>query len=151
MPTNLMRRKATDSGRAVRPHVPSDARVAWLQAADVGLPIRLHQTQTAELIWRALPLYSIAETWGQSLHFEVPLRIGRDRTARVNGRAGEAYYWVDDERIVFAWGATPISRDREIRLMRPCNVWGEALGDPSVFDGLVPGAKIALTRAQAKR
>ncbi|MEO0792187.1 MAG: cyclophilin-like family protein [Pseudomonadota bacterium] len=150
MPTNFLRKRPPVQGRVTRPHVPVADRVVWLQVGAAGLAIKLHATETADRIWHALPLHSIVETWGESLHFEIPLRIGRDRTARINGRAGEVYYWIDDERIVLPWGPTPISRDHEIRLMRPCNVWGEVIGNARMFEGLVPGPKCALTRAAKK-
>ncbi|MEM7777404.1 MAG: cyclophilin-like family protein, partial [Pseudomonadota bacterium] len=92
-------------------------------------------------------LFSIVETWGESIHFEIPVRAPRDRTARLNGRPEEAYYWADDERVVLCYGPTPISAPNEIRLMRPCNVWAAIEGDPAVLKGTVPGTKVSLTRA----
>ncbi|MEO0729991.1 MAG: hypothetical protein AAFY64_06400, partial [Pseudomonadota bacterium] len=78
MPTNFLRAKPKCKPRP-KPRrssvgingaghaVDARSRTVWLAAGDVGLPIRLHDTPTADLIWRALPLYAIAETWGQSL------------------------------------------------------------------------------------
>ena len=74
----------------------------------------------------AAPLFAPAETWGESIHFEIPVETGRDRTARVNGLAGELYFWSEDDRVIFAFGPTPISRPNEMRLPRPCNVWARA-------------------------
>ena len=145
MPTNFIRGPAKPSRRPVR-HVPADKRVGLLTVAGCSIRLRFEATRTAEVIWHALPLFSIAETWGESLHFEVPVRSGRDRTARINARPGDVLFWADDDRIVVVWGATPISRDNEIRLMRPCNVWAVALDDPACFQGTVPGAKVTLDR-----
>lgn len=82
--------------------------------------------RTADLLWSALPLYSIVKTWANSIHFETPRKTGRERTARLNVEPGDVCYWTEDERVMLAWGATPISRPGEVRLMRPCNVWARA-------------------------
>ncbi|MGF1651633.1 MAG: cyclophilin-like family protein [Hyphomicrobiaceae bacterium] len=148
MPTNLLR-KAPQPKQAGGPKLPPDAgapRRASLEISGRRFEIVLHDTPTAHVMWRALPLFAVGETWGESLHFEVPVRAGRDRTARLNGRPGELYFWADDARIVLVWGPTPISCAHEIRLMRPCNVWGHTDDDLSVLSGIVPGAKVALRR-----
>ncbi|HUS95141.1 MAG TPA: cyclophilin-like family protein [Hyphomicrobiaceae bacterium] len=137
MPTNLLQQHGNPERRAV------------LKAGRVAVPILLHKTVTADLIWRALPLHSIAETWGGSLHFDTPLRTGRDRTARLNARPGDVCFWAEDERIVIVWGGTPISGAGEIRLMRPCNIWAHALEDASAFSKVTPGEKVVLEKARA--
>lgn len=150
MPTNFLRGQKsnpTADGRLVAQTLGDAGRMAELTVGGHRFEIALTMSHTAELVWRALPLFSFAETWGESLHFEVPLKAGRDRTARLNARPGEVYYWADDDRIVVVWGMTPISRDGEIRLMRPCNVLGHVSGDLAVLTGLQPGTKVALARS----
>lgn len=150
MPTNLIRRKldrpsAAPSGtREARPE-----RIALLKAGRISLRLRLLDTRTADLIWRALPLHSIVETWGDSIHFDTPLKTGRERTAKLNVDAGEVCFWSEDERVVLAWGPTPISRPTEIRLMRPCNIWAVALDDPTSLSVVTPGEKVSLHRAES--
>lgn len=122
-----------------------------LQAGRVRLLIALHPTATADLIWRALPLHSVAETWGDAIHFDTPVRTGRDRTARLNAQSGEVYFWAEDERVVVVWGPTPISRPDEIRLMRPCNLIGHTLEDASGLSIVTPGEKIALVKMRPER
>lgn len=121
-------------------------RRALLRFARASLTLVLHPTQTADLIWHALPLHGIAETWGDSLHFDTPVRAGRDRTARLNARPGDVCFWSEDERIIIVWGPTPISRPNEIRLMRPCNVWAHVDGDAAGLSVVTPGEKVALQR-----
>ncbi len=147
MPTNLLRtsnktKKATPRKRAG----PKETRVAQLTAGRVKLQLQLLDTVTADLIWRALPLFSIAETWGGSIHFECPVRAGRERTARLNASIGDVCYWSEDDRVMIGWGPTPISKPNEIRLMRPCNIWAKVSGDTSALDVVTPGEKISLIR-----
>ena len=121
--------------------------MAILTAGSVTLRLRLLPTTTAELIWRTLPIFSICETWGDSIHFECPVRAGRERTARLNVTPGDVCYWSEDDRVMLGWGPTPISRPNEIRLMRPCNIWAQVEGDPSALGAVTPGAKVSLKRS----
>lgn len=98
MPTNFIRRHldrqplpAPKQGQS-RPQCGPD-RIAKLRVGRVSLRLRLLETQTADLIWRALPLHSVAETWGDSIHFETPLRTGRERTAKLNVAPGDVCFW----------------------------------------------------------
>ena len=139
MPTNLIRQKLDERPKAAATkRTPTLERVAVLAAGRVSVRIRLLQTRTADLIWRALPLHSIVETWGDSIHFDTPLKIGRERTAKLNVATGDVCFWTEDERVVLAWGPTPISRPGEVRLMRPCNIWAEAIDDPSALAVVQP-------------
>lgn len=153
MPTNLIRRKhqgpAGDKAAAAAAprRAPPGERIAVLEAGRISVRLRLHDTRTAEVIWRALPLHSIVETWGDSMHFDTPLRVGRERTAKLNVAVGDVCFWTEDERVVLAWGPTPISRPDEVRLMRPCNIWAEAIDDPSALAAVTPGEKAVLRQA----
>lgn len=145
MPTNLVRRRLDERGAPEqKPRTPVLERVARLTAGRVAIRLRLLQTRTADLIWGALPLYSIVETWGESIHFDTPMKTGRERTAKLNVAPGDVCFWTEDERVVLAWGATPISRHGEIRLMRPCNVWASAIDDPAALAVVTPGEKVIL-------
>lgn len=147
MPTNLIRHKLDQRQKpAPVKREPMPERVARLQAGRVTVHIRLLQTRTADLIWGALPLHSIVETWGDSIHFDTPLKTGRERSAKLNVAIGDVCFWTEDERIVLAWGPTPISRPNEVRLMRPCNIWAEAIDDPSALAAVTPGEKAVLSQ-----
>ncbi len=127
--------------------MPSPAlavREVLLSVGILSLTIRLHETSTAQRIWTALPLFSTAETWGDTIHFELPIKTGRERNARLNVVPGDICYWTDESRVFIGWGPTPISMSHEIRLMRPCNVWATALGDVRALETITPGEKITM-------
>ena len=148
MPTNILR-KAADA-RKPQPkatRTESGPRSAVLTAGRISIRIELAETPTADLVWRALPLHSTAETWGQAIHFETPLEAGRDRTARINAVVGDIYFWVEDDRIIIPFGATPISRPGEIRLSSPANIWARALDDVKALAAVQPGQKVSLIAA----
>lgn len=148
MPTNILR-KAADQRKpqAGKARGDPEPRIVVLTAGAARVRIELANTITADLVWQALPLYSTAETWGQSITFETPLEAGRDRTARVLATVGEIYFWVEDDRIVVPFGPTPISKPGECRLASPANVIGRAIDDVTVLRSVQPGAKVSLTVA----
>jgi len=150
MPTNFIRRDFERPGRAIPTGRGPGLRVAKLTAGRVALRLALFETRTADVIWQGLPLYSIVETWGESIHFETPLRTDRERTAKLNVAPGDVCFWTEDERVVLAWGPTPISRPGEVRLMRPCNVWASALDPPSALSVVTPGEKVTLVRTDER-
>lgn len=143
MPTNLLRAKTRPPGRA-----PSNegigSRRLLLSAGRARLPIETLPTPTAARILAALPLYSTAETWGASLHFELPVDTGRERGARLNVSAGDIAYWSEEDRVIIGYGPTPISRDGQIRLPSPCNIWARALDDVSLLNAVRAGEKVTL-------
>jgi uncharacterized protein len=146
MPTNILRQKPRPLP-AMGARVAAVPRIALLEAAGFKIRIKLCDTLTAARIWAALPIHSTAETWGESIHFEVPVKTGRERNARLNVQLGDICFWSEDDRILIGFGPTPISMPEEIRLMRPCNIWAQALDDVRVLSGIKPGQKIALKAA----
>lgn len=145
MPTNILRKSNRSAPHsAVRGPAATVPRVIVLEIGRFKIRVALAATPTADRIWSALPLFSTAETWGDSIHFEIPVKSGRDRTARLNVLAGDICFWSEDDRVLLGWGPTPISLPTEIRLMAPCNIWGRALDDPSVLAAVTPGEQVAL-------
>lgn len=143
MPTNILRHRAKPAAPAAR-SVPAVRRVL-VTAGGVAIRAELLDTPTAERIAAALPLFSTAETWGQAIHFEVPVESGRERGARVNGAVGDLSYWSNEGRVIIGFGPTPISRPGEIRLPSPCNLWARAIDDVRALKAVRPGEKVSIT------
>jgi len=118
-----------------------------ISAGKAKIRAQLLDTATADRVWQALPLHSTAQTWGEAIHFETHVETGREPTARTVVEPGEICYWVEDDRIIIAFGRTPISRPGECRLPRPCNLWARALDDVRVLKAVRPGEKVSVTAA----
>lgn len=145
MPTNLLRardkpRPRAGTGETTSGHV----RRITITAGRVSIRAELVDTPTATRVWTALPLFSRAETWGAAVHFETPVETGRDRTARILVAPGDICYWSEEDRVVIAFGRTPISKPGEIRLQRPSNVWAKALDDVGALSVVRPGEKVTI-------
>lgn len=149
VPTNLLRKRrpGRPATATEMPVHPGQRRVAVLKVRRLAFRLELHATPTADRIWAHLPFHSTVETWGATIHFETHLEWGRDRTARLNVSPGDIAYWSEDDRIIVAWGPSPISRPGEIRLMRPCNIWAHALDDLSPLASVTPGERVTLAKA----
>ena len=147
MPTNILRSRGNSIGahRRNATRRPAQKRRVLIKAGRVAIRAELLDTETADRIWTALPLFSTAETWGNSIHFETPVETGRERGARANSQAGEICFWTEDDRIIIGFGPTPISTAGEIRLPRPCNVWANAMDDVTLLKTVVPGEKVSVT------
>lgn len=105
-------------------------------------------TPTADRIWQQLPIYGTAEIWGTgAVHFETHVETGREAGARRNIRAGDIAYWVEDDRIIIGHAPTPISKDGEIRMPSPVNIWAEALDDVVALATVRAGERVAILHA----
>ena len=100
---------------------------------------------TAARIFEALPLHATAETWGQSVRFELPIETGREAGATREAVPGDIYFWSEESRVIVAFGPTPISAPGQIRLPSPCNVWAKAIDDVSLLNTVQAGEKVSLT------
>ncbi len=147
MPTNLIRQRTKSAPESRQKREPAPARQVLIVAGRVTLRAQLLDTPTAARIWEALPIYSSAETWGQSVHFETPVETGRERTARATVTAGDIAFWGEDDRILIAYGPTPISKGTAIRLPRPCNIWAKAIDDVTLLKTVTPGEKVSVAAA----
>lgn len=144
MPTNLLRARNDARTLQTDARVRTEGQRVAITAGTVTIRAELLPTETAVRIWRALPLFSTAERWGDCIHFETPIETGRERTARLLVTAADICFWCEEDRVIIAFGRTPISGKGELRLHRPSNIWARALDDTAAFATVTPGEKVTL-------
>ena len=145
MPTNILRSRSKPAAPARATAAVSSPRLIAIKAGRVTIRAEVLDTPSSARLIAALPLYSTVETWGDAIHFEVPIGSGRERGARINVALGDICFWSEDHRVIIGFGPTPISRPGEIRLPRPSNIWARAIDDVRLLKTVRPGEKVSLT------
>ncbi|MEW2246598.1 cyclophilin-like fold protein [Streptomyces sp. NPDC058733] len=101
-------------------------RISWPAG---HLTATLDDTATTQALAKALPLVSVARTWGEEVYFDTGVSVSRETTARQVVEPGTVAFWTDGDALALPYGPTPISQGDECRLASPCNVMGRLDGD----------------------
>ncbi|HXZ54418.1 MAG TPA: cyclophilin-like fold protein [Burkholderiales bacterium] len=117
-------------------------RIAWPKGSLVAA---LDDTPTARALVAALPLDSRAQTWGEEVYFEIPVKSALERGAKQVVPAGTVCFWVEGGSLALPFGRTPISDGKEPKLVSPCNVLGRIDGDAREFASVRTGDTMTLT------
>jgi len=112
----------------------------------VELTAELLDTPTADAIYNNLPIESEAQTWGEEVYFETPVRVIKEGNARDVVEPGELAFWVEGNSIAVGFGPTPVSRGSEIRLVTKTNIWGHSIEDVKSLKSVRDGDPILLEK-----
>ena len=148
MPTNLLRHTAK-AKPATEPTGQASDRVVEIRVGRIAIRARLLDTPTADRIWRALPIFSSVEIWGQELHFGTEVESGRERGARVLASLGDIAWVPEQDWVSIIHGPTPTSKKGELRLWSPANIWAQAVDDVTVLKAARPGEKVSVQAVEA--
>ncbi len=102
-------------------------RIAWPKGAVIAA---LEDTQSARALVAALPIEARAQTWGEEVYFEIPVKAALEAGAKQVVLPGTVCLWVEGSSLALPWGRTPISEGAEPKLVTRCNVLGKIDGDP---------------------
>ncbi len=117
-------------------------------AGPVTMEAELNDTATAERIWEALPIAGRANTWGEEIYFEIPVKMDASPDARADVEVGELGYWPTGEAFCIFFGPTPASTGEQPVAASPVNPIGRVLGDPAEFAKVPAGATVMVERAE---
>ncbi|UCD57405.1 MAG: hypothetical protein JSV16_16640 [Candidatus Hydrogenedentota bacterium] len=118
-----------------------------IEAGSVRAEAELNETKTARLIWDSLPVEARANTWGDEVYFDVPVKTGLENAAEVVN-VGDIGYWPTGPAFCIFFGPTPASRGEEIRPASAVNLIGKVLGDAKAFRSVSDGQGVKLSRAE---
>ena len=123
-----------------------DTRRITVTAGEVEVTAVLKNTDTANLVWDALPIDAAASTWGDEIYFRTAVEASED-----NGREvvdyGDVAYWPPGQALCLFFGPTPASQGDEIRPLSPVNVVGRMEDDPSLLKRVSAGSKVVVKKA----
>ena len=117
-------------------------RIAWPKGSLVAT---LEDTPTARAFVAALPLSARAQTWGEEVYFEIPVKAALEKSAKQVVPPGTVCFWVEGSSLALPWGRTPISEGKESKLVSPCNVLGRIDGDARDFASVRSGDTMTLS------
>ena len=118
-----------------------------ITAGDATVTAVLNDSQTAEAIWRALPIEARGNTWGDEIYFAIPVHLDEEDAQEVVDM-GDLGYWPPGHAFCIFFGRTPMSRGNEIRPASPVNVFGKVEGDATAFTRVSSGARVRLERVE---
>jgi hypothetical protein len=114
-------------------------RIAW-KGGEVTANLR--ETSSVEQLVAVLPCETSAQTWGEEVYFELPVRIAPETDALQVVEPGTVCFWVQGNSLALPYGPTPVSIGDECRLVTRCNVLGKIEGDPRRLARVKPGVSI---------
>ncbi|MFW6150330.1 MAG: cyclophilin-like fold protein [Chloroflexota bacterium] len=123
------------------------ARRLVIRAGDLSAEAELNDSNTANEIWKILPIEGTANTWGDEIYFSIPANL-QPENARSVVEEGDLGYWPPGTAFCIFFGRTPMSQGNEPRPASPVNVFGKIEGDPKVFKKVTSGAKVTVEAAQ---
>jgi hypothetical protein len=104
------------------------------EEANISMTATLNDSETAKKLFKLLPIESRAQTWGEEVYFETPLKAPeQDPHAEVS--SGAIAYWPPGHAFCIFFGQEPYS---------PVNVLGALDGDAKLFARVKSGDKIRL-------
>ena len=123
------------------------ARKITIRVENIEANAELNDSETAQEIWKALPIESNVNTWGDEIYFSIPVKIGLEDAKAVVSE-GDLGYWPSVRAFCIFFGPTPMSQGDEIRPASPVNAFGRIMGDSKIFKKVAPGAKIVVEKAE---
>ena len=123
------------------------SRKVTIRVENIKASAELNDSETAQEIWKALPIEGNVNIWGDEIYFSIPVKIELENAKAVVSE-GDLGYWPPGTAFCIFFGPTPMSRGDEIRPASPVNVFGRMEGDAKVFKKITPGAKIIVDKAE---
>jgi hypothetical protein len=117
-------------------------RITWPKGS---VSATLDDTPTARATVAALPISASAQTWGEEVYFEIPVKATLERAARQEVEPGTVCFWVEGGSLALPWGRTPISEGDKSRLVTRCNVLGRMDGDAKRLASVRSGDAVTVT------
>ena len=117
-----------------------------ITAGTVVVDASLNETPTAQAIWQALPLEARANTWGDEIYFNIPVRLAEAEDAREVVELGDLGYWSPGHAFCIFFGRTPMSLGNEIRPASAVNVFGRIVCDATVLKKVKDGVPIRVEK-----
>jgi hypothetical protein len=119
-----------------------------ITAGEISAMASLLDTDTADEIWRALPIEGTANRWGDEIYFAIPLKMQEADDARQDMTVGELAYWPAGSAFCIFFGPTPASDGDQPRAYSNVNPFGKVDSDATAFKSIPDGSRVLVERAK---
>jgi uncharacterized protein len=119
-----------------------------IKAGQIRAEAELNDTITAAAVWAALPIEGRAEFWGEEIFFAIPVKMDLENGQEIV-QVGDIGYWPPGSAFCIFFGETPVSSKSEIRPASAVTVVGRVKGDATVFEKVILGARVLVSRGAA--
>ncbi|SDL72615.1 cyclophilin-like fold protein [Halarsenatibacter silvermanii] len=117
-----------------------------IEAGGLEAEAELYENEMAEKIWKELPIFGQARTWGDEIYFPVSLEAGEGET-KAEVEIGELGYWNQGNAFCIFFGPTPSSTGEKPRPASPVTVFGRLKTDPERFKSVSVNEDVEVKRA----
>jgi hypothetical protein len=117
-----------------------------IKVENIKIDAELNGSETAQKIWKALPIEGSVNIWGDEIYFSITVKVGLENAKAVVSE-GDLGYWPPGNAFCIFFGPTPASHGEEIRPASPVNIFGKIIGDSQVFKKVRSGAKIIIEKS----
>ena len=124
-----------------------DRRIS-ITAGDISVTAALNQSRAANLLWDALPLEGLGNTWGDEIYFRIDVQADEEDGASDVVQMGAVAYWPPGQALCLFFGRTPASRGDEIRAASAVNVMGAIEGDATALKQVRSGVTVFVEKVQ---
>src|SRR5260221_14449280 len=117
-----------------------------LSSSGVNIHLELRDTPTSRAVFEAAPFEARAQTWGEEVYFETPVKAKLEPDAKQVVGPGTVCFWTQGDALALPFGRTPISTDARPKLANPCNVLG-SIADFASLKKIKAGDKVRVGKA----
>ena len=111
------------------------------EEASISMTATLNESETAKKLLKLLPFESHAQTWGDEVYFETPLRAPEE-SPHAEVSFGAVAYWPPGHAFCVFFGQQPYS---------PVNLLGSLDGDAKLFSRVKSGQKVRLEHVEESK
>ena len=120
----------------------------WTKATgNVEATLTNENPQTAEAIWKALPIRGSANRWGDEIYFTIPVSL-KEENSREKVENGAIAYWPPGKALCIFFGRTPASENNEPQAASPVNVFARVTGE-ATFRQVKSGDSITIEKSES--
>ena len=101
--------------------------------------------ETADAIWKSLPIKSKVNTWGDEIYFSILVEVGLENPQEIV-EMGDVGYWPPEKALCIFFGLTPMSERGKIKPASPVNVFAKVIGDVEILKKVKDGDGIRVIK-----